>query len=162
MKARMRRRSMLAVKSWMIRAIFLLLIASAGTSLGQKQVSAPARNDGVPIFALLGSERGDSVSIDPMMLIDGQHIRPVPNPCTETPALHDFDNQYLKTGATYPVIFGGVQRGTVSVMKFEGEEWQGRVHTDLQIHGLTMALAVGSPSLASATTQPHGYRTKAH
>jgi hypothetical protein len=142
---------MLVVKSWLIRAVFLLLVASVGTSLGQKRASAPARDNGVPIFALLGSERGDSVSIDPMMLIDGQQIRPVPNPCTETPALHDFESRYLKAGATYPVIFGGVRRGTVSVTKFEGEEWRVRMHSDVRIHGLTMALAVGSPSVGGNT-----------
>jgi hypothetical protein len=145
-KARVRRRSMLFVKNRLIRAVSLLLFASAGTLLGQKPASAPTRNSGVPIFA----ERGDSVSIDPMMLIDGQQIRPVPNPCTETPALREFENQYLRAGATYPVIFGGVQRGTVSVTKLEGEEWRVQMHSDVQIHGLTMALAVGSPSLGGS------------
>jgi hypothetical protein len=147
----MRGRSMLAVKSWAIRAILLLLIAVSITTHAQKRVSAPARNQGIPIFALLGSERDNSVSIDPMLLIDGHQIRPAPNPCTETPALHDFEHQYLKSGATYPVVYGGVQRGTASVTELEGEEWRVRIDGDVQIHGPMMALAVGSASLGRGT-----------
>lgn len=133
---------MLAVKSKTIPAIFLLLIVVAATALGQK--SPPAKNDVVPIFALLGSERDNSVSIDPILLIDGQQIRSVPDPCTETPALLDFQNQYLKPGATYSVVFGGIQRGTASVTKLEGDEWRVRLDSDVRIQGMTMALAVGS------------------
>ena len=142
-------RSLLVVKSLAIRAISLFLIVVAPTALGQKQVSAPAKNEAVPIFALLGSDRDNSVSIDPMLLIEGQQIRSVPNPCTETPALHDFENQYLKLGATYPVVFGGAQRETASVTKLEGDEWRVRLDSDVRIQGMTMALAVGSASLVA-------------
>ena len=147
----MRQRSLLVVKRLAIRAISLLLIVVAPTALGQKQVPAPAKNEAIPVFALLGSDQDNSVSIDPMLLIDGQQIRPVPNPCTETPALHDFENQYLKPGATYPVVFGGVQRGTASVTKLEGEWWRVRMDSDVQIQGDTMALAVGSSSLGGTS-----------
>jgi hypothetical protein len=144
-----RQRSLLVVKSLAIRAISLFLVVVAPTALGQKQVSAPKKNEAVPVFALLGSDRDNSVSIDPMLLIEGQQIRPVPNPCTETPALHDFENQYLKAGATYPVVFGGAQRGTASVSKLEGDEWRVRLDSDVRIQGMTMALAVGSASLVA-------------
>jgi hypothetical protein len=140
---------MLAVKSKTIQAIFLLLIVVAATALGQKRVSPPAKNDVVPIFALLGSERDSSVSIDPILLIDGQQIRSVPNPCTETQALHDFQDQYLKPGATYPVMFGGIQRGTASVTKLDGDEWHVRLDSDVRIQGMTMALAAGSAALVA-------------
>ena len=146
----MRQRSLLVVKSLAIRAISLLLIVIAPTALGQKQVPAPAKNEVIPVFALLGSDRNNSVSIDPMLLIDGQQIRSVPNPCTETPALRDFESQYLKPGATYPVVFGGVLRGTASVTKLEGEEWRVRMDSDVQINADTMALAVGSSSLGGS------------
>jgi len=86
-----------------------------------------------------------------MLLIDGQQIRAVPNPCIETPALHDFENRYLKPGATYPVVFGGVQRGTALVTKLEGEEWRVRMDSDVQINADTMALAVGSSSLGGSS-----------
>jgi hypothetical protein len=144
-------RSLLCVKRLAIRAISLLLLSVvATTALGQNQVSAPARKEVIPVFALLGSDRDNSVSIDPMLLIDGEQIRPVPNPCTETPTLRDFENQYLKPGATYPVVFGGVQRGTASVTKLEGSDWGVRLDSDIRIQGLTMALAVGSVSLGSS------------
>jgi hypothetical protein len=146
-----RQRSLLVVKSLAIRAVSLLLIVVAPTALGQKQVPAYAKNEAIPVFALLGSDRDNSVSIDPMLLIDGQQIRPVPNPCTETPALHDFESQYLKPGATYPVVFGGVPRGTASVTKLEGEEWRVRMDSDVPINADTMALAVGSSSLGSSS-----------
>jgi hypothetical protein len=146
-----RQRSLLVVKTLAIRAISLLLIVVAPTALGQKQVPVPAKNEVIPVFALLGSDRDNSVSIDPMLLIDGQQIRPVPNPCTETPALHDFESQYLKLGATYPVVFGGVLRGTASVTRLEGEEWRVRMDSDVQINADTMALAVGSPSLGGSS-----------
>jgi hypothetical protein len=139
------------VKSLAIRAVSLLLIVVAPTALGQKQVPTPAQNEAIPVFALLGSDRDNSVSIDPMLLIDGQQIRPVPNPCTETPALHDFESQYLKPGATYPVVFGGVQRGTASITKLEGEEWRVRMDSNVRISADTMALAVGSSSLGSSS-----------
>jgi hypothetical protein len=143
-------RSLLVVKSLAIRAISLLLIVVAATALGQNRVPDHARNKAIPIFTLLGTNGDNSISIDPMLLIDGQQIRTVPNPCTETPALHDFENQYLKPGATYPVVFGGVQRGTVSVTKLEGSDWGVRLDSDVRIHGLTMALAVGSASLVGS------------
>jgi hypothetical protein len=142
-----RQRSLLVVKPLAILALSLLLIVAAPTALGQNKAPAPAKNETIPVFVLLGSDRDNSVGIDPMLLIDGQQIRPVPNPCTETPALHDFENQYLKPGATYPVVFGGVQRGTASVTKFEGEEWRVRIDSDIPINADTMALAVGSSSL---------------
>jgi hypothetical protein len=123
----------------------------APTALGQKQVPAPAKNQAIPVFALLGSDRDHSVSIDPMLLIDGQQMRPVPNPCTETPALHDFENQYLKPGATYSVVFGGALRGTASVTKLEGEQWRVRMDSNVQIDADTMALAVGSSSLGGGS-----------
>ncbi len=147
----MRQRSLLVVRSLAIRAISLLLIVVVPTALGQKRVSASAKNEVIPVFALLGSDRDNSVSIDPMLLIDGQQIRPVPNPCAETPASRDFENQYLKPGATYPVVFGGAQRGTASVTKLEGDEWRVSMDSDVQIQGLTMALAVGSSSLGGRT-----------
>jgi len=138
-------RSMLVVKNQAFHAMLLIMVAAA--AVGQRRVSAPARNDVIPVFALLGSDRDDSVSIDPILLIDGQQIRSVPDPCTETPALHDFRNQYLKPGATYPVVFGGVQKGTASVTKLEGDEWRVRLDTDVRIRGMTMALATGPASL---------------
>jgi len=144
-----RRRSILAVKSKTIQAILLLLIVVAATALGQERVSPPAKNDAVPIFALVGSERDSSVSIDPILLIDGQQIRSVPNPCTETPALHDFQNLYLKPGATYSVVFGGIRRGTVFVTKLDGDEWRVHLDSDVRIQGMTMALAVGSAALVA-------------
>jgi hypothetical protein len=102
-----RQRSLLVVKSLAIRTISLLLIVVVPAALGQEQVLVPGKNEVIPVFALLGSDRDHSVSIDPMLLIDGQQIRPVPNPCTETPALRDFESQYLKPGVTYPVVFVG-------------------------------------------------------
>ena len=68
-KALVRQRSLLVVKSLAIRAISLFLVVVAPTALGQKQVSAPEKNEAVPVFALLGSDRDNSVSIDPMLLI---------------------------------------------------------------------------------------------
>jgi hypothetical protein len=137
------------VKSKTIQAIFLLLIVVAAKALGQKPVLPAANNDVVPIFALLGSESDSSVSIDPILLIDAQHIRSVPDPCTEAPALHDFQNRYLKPGATYPIVFGGMQRGTASVTKLVANEWRVRLDSDVRIHGMTMALAVGSAALVA-------------
>ena len=127
------------------------LLQIAKDYFNQASVPPPARNEAIPVFALLGSDRDNSVSIDPMLLIDGQQIRPVPNPCTETSALHDFENQYLKPGATYPVVFGGVQRGTASVTKLEGDEWRVRMDSDVPINADTMALAVGSSFLGGSS-----------
>jgi hypothetical protein len=137
------------VKSPLIRTIFLLISIVTAPALGQNSVPppAPAKSEAIPIFALLGSDRDGSVSIDPMLLIDGNKIQSVPYPCTETPALRDFENQYLHPGATYTVVFGGVQRGTASVTKLEGSDWGVRLDSDVRIQGLTMALAAGSPSL---------------
>ena len=123
------------------------LLQIAKEYFNQASVPPRAKSQPIPIFALLGSDRGDSVGIDPILFLDGQEIRAVPDPCAETQPLHDFQNQYLKPGATYPVVFGGVQLGTASVTKLEGDEWRVRVDSDVQIHGLTMALAVGSASL---------------
>jgi len=141
----------LAVKRSSIRATTLLLVFGAAIALGQQIVPPATENRRpIPIFALLGADDPDnSVSIDPILLIDGHEIRPVPSPCTETPALHDFQNRYLKPGTVYPVVFGGVQRGTVSVTKLEGTDWDVQFNSDVRIQGLTMALAVGSPSLDS-------------
>jgi hypothetical protein len=150
-KAFVRQRSLLVVKNLAIRAISLLFIVVAPAALAQKQVRVPSKNDVIPVFALLGSDRDNSVSIDPMLLIDGQQIRPVPNPCTETPALHDFESRYLKPGATYPVVFGGVVRGTASITKLEGEERRVRMDSDIQINADTMALAVSSSSLGGSS-----------
>jgi hypothetical protein len=47
------------------------------------------------------------------------------------------------------MVFGGLQRGTVSVKKLEGPDWDVQLKSDVRIQGLTMALAVGSPSLGS-------------
>jgi hypothetical protein len=149
-KACVRQRSLLAVRSFANRAISLFLIAVASTALAQQGVPAPAKNKAIPIFALLGSDRDNSISIDPMLLVDGQQIRSVPNPCTETPALREFENQYLKPGATYPVVFGGVQRGTASVTTLEGSDWSVRLNSEVGIKGLTMALAVGSACLGGS------------
>ena len=141
----------MAVKRSSIGAILLLLVVVFVKAIGQKSLpSPPAENQSIPIFALLGSDRGDSVSIDPMLLLDGQEIRSVPSPCNETPALHDFENQYLKPGAAYPIVFGGVRRGTASVTKLEGSDWGVRLDSDVRIQGLTMALAVGSVSLVGS------------
>ena len=126
-----------------VRATLLLLTVVASVALAKENASSPPKHVVVPIFAILGSERGDTDSIDPMLLIDGQTIRPVPNPCTESPALHDFENRYLKPGTVYPVMFGGERRGTVSVTKLEGTDWGVRLNTDVRIQGLTMALAIG-------------------
>jgi hypothetical protein len=125
-----------------------LFIFAASIALGQNQVSLPATKSAIPVFALFNSDPHNAVSIDPMLLIDGQQIRPVPDSCTETPALRDFENQYLKPGTTYPVVFGGVQRGSASVIGREGVDWRVRMDSDVKIHGLTTALAVGSASLA--------------
>lgn len=135
------------MKSPLIRTIFLLINIASAPAFGQNSVPPPVKNEAIPIFALLGSDRDGSVSIDPMLLIDGNKIQSVPNPCTETPALRAFENQYLYPGATYTVAFGGVQRGTVSVTKLEGSDWGVRLDSDVRIQGLTMALAAGSPSL---------------
>lgn len=143
----------MAVKKSSIRSTSLLLFVIASVALGQQSVPpTPDNRHPIPIFALLGPDRGDSVTgdsvtIDPILLIDGREIRPVPNPCTETPALHDFQNRYLKLGTVYPVVFGGVQRGTASVTKLEGADWEVQLNSDVPIQGLTMALVVGSPSL---------------
>ena len=131
------------MKTLTIRATSLLLTVVAAVALAKQSFSSRPKNVVVPMFAVLGSERGEAASIDPMLLIDGQTIRPVPNPCTESPALHDFENRYLKPGTVYPVMFGGERRGTVSVKKLEGTNWGVRLNTDVRIQGLTMALAVG-------------------
>ena len=123
------------------------LLQIAKEYFGQTSVPPSAKSQPVPIFALLGSDRGDSVSIDPMLFFDGQEIRSVPNPCTETQALRDFEHQYLNPGTSYPVVFGGAQRGTASVTKLEGTDWGVRLDSDVRIQGITMALAVGSASL---------------
>jgi hypothetical protein len=125
-----------------VQATLLLLAVVASGALGKQGAPSIAKDRPVPIFALM-SDQGDSVSIDPMLLIDGPTIRPVPYPCTETAALHDFENQYLKPGTVYSVVFGGAPRGTVSVTKSEGIDWRAHVNSDVRIHGLTMALAVG-------------------
>src|SRR5882762_6610385 len=98
----------------------------------------------MPVFALLGSDHGGSVSIDPILLIERQKIRSVPNPCTETPALRNFASQYLNPAHAYPVVFGGARRGTAFVTKLEGSDWGVRLDSDVRVQGFTMALAVGS------------------
>jgi hypothetical protein len=147
-KPHLHRRNVLFVKRSLCQVSSLLVFLAAIAS-GQQAVRSAQESHPVPVFAVLGSEGSDhAVSIDPMLFIDGVTIRSVPSPCTETPALHDFENRYLKPGTVYPVVFGGVQRGTLSVTKLEGSDWRVRLDSDVRIHGLTMALAVGSASLA--------------
>jgi hypothetical protein len=124
----------------------ILLFVVTSVALGQKNAPSRAHGEPVPIFALLGTDRGDSFTIDPMLLIDGQTIRAVPDPCTETSALRDFNSQYLKPGTVYPVVFGGVQQGTVTVRKPQATDWGWPVemNSHVRTQGLTMALAVGS------------------
>lgn len=139
-----------------IRSISLLLVGVATAALGQQSSPPTTENrHPIPVFALLGADQGDSVSIDPILLIDGQEIRPVPSPCSETPALHDFQNRYLKSGTVYPVVFGGMQRGTVSVKELEATDWDVQLNSDIRIQGLTMALAVGSLPLDSHGNPRH-------
>jgi len=129
-----------------VRKPLLLLLIITSAALGQHAGSSK-RSEPIPIFALLGSEKDDSISIDPMMFIDGTRIRSVPDPCTESSALQEFQSRYLKSGSVYPVIFGGVQQGTAMVTKLEGEEWLVHLDSGAPIHDLTMALAVGSSGL---------------
>jgi hypothetical protein len=99
------------------------------------------QNVPVPLFAIIASETDKSISIDPMLFLDNGHIQPVPDACTESPALHDFESRYFRAGKTYSLIFGGAPHGTVSVTSLEGTDWRVKVESDVRIEGFTMALA---------------------
>ena len=124
-KADLYQRDVFAVKRSLMRVpLLLVFVAVASIALAQQAVPSAQENHPVPVFAVLGSEGSDdAVSIDPTLFFEGGAIRAVPNPCTETPALDDFENRYLKPGTVYPVVFGGAQRGTVCVTKLERNDW---------------------------------------
>lgn len=129
-------------------AIMTLFFAVAMS--GQQKIISPAHNKESPVFALLEDEKTHSVIIDPMLLLDGKILRPLPDPCNESGALRNFNAQYLAVGATYDLIFGGVRQGIIVVKGLDGEDWQAVPHTSISLAGLTMALAV-SPSISRKT-----------
>jgi hypothetical protein len=116
------------------------------------------QNVATPLFAIVASDTDKSISIDPMLFLDNGGIRPVPDPCTESPALHDFESQYLSPGKIYSLIFGGAPHGTVSVTSLQGSDWHVKLDSDVRIEGFTMALAT-DPNFAR--TQSVGLRRSA-
>jgi hypothetical protein len=110
---------------------------------GQENIPPPEvrQNVATPLFAIIASDADKSISIDPMLFLDNGGIRPVPDPCTESTALHDFESQYLSPGKPYSLIFGGAPHGTVSVTSLEGSDWHVKLDSDVRIEGFTMALA---------------------
>jgi len=125
----------------------LLSMCAAEDNSGKKSVSSDTSSGPIPVFALRGSDTGDSISIDQILLIDGGKLHAVPDPCSDSSASHAFDERYFKPGTEYPVIFGGRPKGTVVVKKPEAMDYPVEPHTDAPIKGFTMALAVGSKTL---------------
>lgn len=136
-----------------INAALLIVPLVCCISSGQDSPPHPAEEKfGVPIFAIMASEKGHSISIDPMFFLGDGGFRPVPDPCSESSALHAFESEYLRPGKTYSLVFGGVTHGTVSVSSPEGPERLVKLDSDIRLTGLTMALAA-DPSVVPSQRQ---------
>ncbi len=122
----------------------LIIFVLAVCAVAQQHSTSPSKDSLVPIFELEESERGEAVVIDPILLLKGKQILPVPDPCEPGAALTQFTNEYLKPGSTYAVVFGGAEAGTVSIKAPLPNSADTVVLLDssVPIHGMTMALAV--------------------
>jgi len=122
-----------------------LVIALTARVVAQQSAEPPSSNDAIiPVFELEEAERGEGIAIDPILLLKGKQIQPVPNPCEEGSVLTKFNNEYLKPGSIYSVVFGGAEAGTVTIKTPPPNSAESLVRLDssVPIHGMTMALAV--------------------
>ncbi len=122
-----------------------LVVALTARVLAQQPTKPPSSNDAIiPVFELEEAERGEGITIDPILLLKGKQIQPVPDPCEEGSALTQFNDEYLKPGNTYSVVFGGAEAGTVTIKTPPPNSAESLVRLDssVPIHGMTMALAV--------------------
>ena len=131
----------------------ILALALIACASGRQSPSAVGNSTAVPVFELEESEHGNGVTIDPILLLAAGQIQPVPNPCEEGGARTAFEQQYLKPGTSYTLAFGGVEAGTAIIDRSDPNSSATRVtlHVPTPIKGLTMALAVGSPSVLRRT-----------
>jgi hypothetical protein len=127
----------------MFRGTWVVLVLTA-CAIAQQPSTLPSKDSMVPVFELEQSERGEGITIDPVLLLKGNQIEPVPDPCVEGAALTQFNNEYLKPGNTYSVVFGGTEAGTVTIKTPPPNSGETLVSLDrlIPIHGTTMALAV--------------------
>ncbi len=127
-------------------SVVLALTACAAA----QQPSPPSEDAVVPVFELEQSERGGGITIDPILLLREKQIEPVPDPCTEGPALTQFNSEYLKPGDTYSVVFGGTAAGSVTIRTPppNSADTPVRLDSSVSIRGMTMALAIPSSKVS--------------
>jgi hypothetical protein len=133
----------------MVRGVCVVLVVSA-CAVAQQPAPLPIRNDAVvPLFELEEAEHGKGTTIDPILLLKGKQILPVPDPCETGPAQTKFTNEYLKPSTSYAVVFGGADAGTVTIKAPSPNSADTFVRLDraVPIRGLTMALAAPASSI---------------
>jgi hypothetical protein len=128
----------------MFRKTWLVLALTACTVAQQPPALPTTKDATTPVFELEESDRGEGITIDPILLLKGKQILPVPYPCEAGPALTQFTDEYLKPGTSYTVVFGGAASGTVTIKSPppNSSDTLVRLNSAVPIHGLTMALAI--------------------
>ena len=77
-----------------------------------------------------------------MFFLGDGGFRPVPDPCSESSALHAFESEYLRPGKTYSLVFGGVTHGNgLGILTRRTSSAPVKLDSDIRLTGLTMALA---------------------
>jgi hypothetical protein len=126
----------------------------------QRHRTAPAPT---PVRPIILAVLNDGGTVEPIGLVSkGKLVAPA-NGSDDEKTIAAFDKAYYKTGATYRLIFGGAEAGTVKVKAYDVKAECSRNMADVttsstgtKLKGLVMGLATNASGGAAATS----YRRK--
>lgn len=130
----------------------LIVILSFSPIVAQKR--KPVKTKAKPIiFAVLN----DGKSIEPIALIDKGELIPASDGGDDSKKINAFTKLYYSPKATYRLIFGGVDAGTVSVTKYDAASECSKnmaevstVSAKAKLSGLVMGIATNAPTNKTA------------
>lgn len=134
--------------------VLLAIVNLASSNAFAQSASSPEPgSEAVPIFEVSADDSGKVLTIDPIAVLKGKTLTPVPDACVESEDSLQFEKKYLHVRTRYSLVFGGRSAGTVTVNGLNGAEWQVNVDSGVKLNGLTMAIAVGGFQLPTGISK---------
>jgi len=135
---------------WLVAALTAALCVSSSAALGQNKRPPRKLQHAKPaIFAVIN----DGKTVTPIALVAGGKLSEPANGGDDAAKINAFAKAYYKTKASYRLIFGGANAGTVRISSFDPKAECSRNTAQISIDstkvkpkGFVMALATNVPS----------------
>jgi hypothetical protein len=133
----------------------MLFVFLTSFVFSQKAKLKPQPKPSIPVRSMIFAVTGDGTTIEPVVAIsDGKLVDSSEH--DETYKNKTFSDLYFKSGNKYNLVFGGVQIGTINVVKSASGECSGvsaqisANSTRAKLKGFVMALATNTPIKAKS------------